>query len=76
MTAYDVLSRHSTVDACRLAGFAFLVLLLRVVALPLVLAVLLAERAVQALTDAAATVPGPAVYATTTAAYNRAGGAR
>jgi hypothetical protein len=75
VNAYDVLSTLSTKDAVRVAGLGFLVLLLRVVTLPLVLVLLLAERAVRALSDAAATVPGPTVYATTTAAYN-AGSAR
>lgn len=54
MTAYDVLGQYATRTALRVAGLVYLGLLLRLIALPLAVAALLAGRLVAAVDAAAA----------------------
>lgn len=59
MSTDDVLSQLNPWDLLRVAGLMWLGLLLRLVAVPLVVAVLLVTRAVVAVDTAASTRPTP-----------------
>lgn len=57
MTGYEVLSRYGTGALLKVAALAFLVLALRLVALPFVVVTLLLDRAADALNVAVSKVP-------------------
>ena len=57
MTAYEMLSRHSTAGALRIAAFMFLGAVLQLIVLPLAVLLLVAERATGSLVTAVNNVP-------------------
>jgi hypothetical protein len=61
VTTYEILARHGTGAALKVAVLAFLVLVLRLAVFPLALATLLLDRAIGALSTAVANVPAAPV---------------
>lgn len=57
MSCYEVLARHGTGAALKVAALAFLVLALRLAVFPLAVCTLLLDRAINALSAVVASVP-------------------